>query len=104
MKNKQKKTKQKGKSVQDLMGIKTFTKNGLKVGKKEFIFYMVQPTNISVLSHTNIEIKVRHLMMVLSAVPDIEITCTDSCECFDTNKSYIKGRIEAEQNEKVRKY
>lgn len=66
-------------------------------------FYMVQPTNISVLSHTNIEIKVRHLMMVLSAVPDIEITCTDSCECFDTNKSYIKGRIEAEQNEKVRK-
>ena len=85
------------------MGIKTFTKNGLKVGKEEFIFYMVQPTNISVLSHTNIEIKVRHLMMVLSAVPDIEITCTDSCECFDTNKSYIKGRIEAEQNEKVRK-
>lgn len=103
MKNKQKKTKQKGKSVQDLMGIKTFTKNCLKVGKEEFIFYMVQPTNISVLSHTNIEIKVRHLMMVLSAVPDIEITCTDSCECFDTNKSYIKGRIEAEQNEKVRK-
>ena len=64
---------------------------------------MVQPTNISVLSHTNIEIKVRHLMMVLSAVPDIEITCTDSCEGFDTNKSYIKGRIEAEQNEKVRR-
>lgn len=103
MKNKQKKTKHKGKSVQDLLGIKTFTKNGLKVGKEEFIFCMVQPTNISVLSHTNIEIKVRHLMMVLSAVPDIEITCTDSCECFDTNKSYIKGRIEAEQNEKVRK-
>lgn len=50
MKNKQKKTKQKGKSVQDLLGIKTFTKNGLKVGKEEFIFYMVQPTNISVLS------------------------------------------------------
>ena len=103
MKNKQKKTKQKGKSAQDLMGIKTCTKNGLKVVKEELIFYMVQPTNISVLSHTNIEIKVRHLMVVLSAVPDIEITCTDSCECFDTNKSYIKSRIEAEQNEKVRK-
>lgn len=88
-----KKQKQKGKSVQDLMGIKTFTKNGLKVGKEEIIFYMVQPTNISVLSHTNIEIKVRHLMMVLSAVPDIEITCTDSCECFDTNKSYIKCKF-----------
>ena len=33
----------------------------------------------------------------------LEITCTDSCECFDTNKNYIKGRIENEQNEKVRK-
>ena len=94
MRNKQKKTKQKGKSVQDLLGIKTFTKNGLKVGKEELIFYMVQPTNISVLSHTNIEIKVRHLMMVLSAVPDIEITCTDSCECFDTNKNYISIQTE----------
>lgn len=97
------KKKRKGKSTQDLIGIKTFTKNGLKVGKDELIFYMVQPTNISVLSHTNIEIKVRHLMMVLSAVPDIEITCTDSCECFDTNKSYIKDRIDDEHNEKVRK-
>ncbi len=96
------KKKRKGKSTQDLIGIKTFTKNGLKVGKDELIFYMVQPTNISVLSHTNIEIKVRHLMMVLSAVPDIEITCTDSCECFDTNKSYIKDRIDDERNEKVR--
>lgn len=65
------KKKRKGKSTQDLIGIKTFTKNGLKVGKDKLIFYMVQPTNISVLSHTNIEIKVRHLMMVLSAVPDI---------------------------------
>jgi hypothetical protein len=95
--------KRKGKSTQDLIGIKTFTKNGLKIGKDELIFYMVQPTNISVLSHTNIEIKVRHLMMVLSAVPDIEITCTDSCECFDTNKIYIKGRIDDEPDEKVRK-
>lgn len=33
-----KKQKRKGKSVQDLLGIKTFTKNGLKVGKEELIF------------------------------------------------------------------
>ena len=47
-----KKTKRKGKSTQDLIGIKTFTKNGLKVGKDELVFFMVQPTNISVLSHS----------------------------------------------------
>ena len=39
----------KGKSVQDLLSIKTFTKHGLKVGKEELLFFNVQPTNISVL-------------------------------------------------------
>lgn len=75
--------KKKGRSVQELMGIKTFTKYGLSTNKGELLFYLVSPTNISVLSHTNIEIKIRHLMMVLSALPDIEIVCTDSSECFD---------------------
>ena len=92
----------KGKSVQDLLAIKTFTNHGLKVGKEELLFFNVQPTNISVLSHTNIEIKIRHLLMVLSAVPDIEISCTDSSECFDNNKSYLENRIEDEKNTKVR--
>lgn len=96
------KRKSRGKSIQDLLVIKTFTNHGLKVGKEELLFFNVQPTNISVLSHTNIEIKIRHLLMVLSAVPDIEISCTDSSECFDNNKSYLKNRIEDEKNSKVR--
>lgn len=102
VKDKQQK-KKKGRSVQDLIGVKTFTKYGLATNKGELLFYLVSPTNISVLSHTNIEIKIRHLMMVLSAIPDIEITCTDSSECFDNNKAYLTERTEAEQNPKVRK-
>ena len=83
------KKKKKGQSVQDLLGIKTFTKHGLKVGRNTFVLFSVVPTNISVLSYENIEIKINHLMMVLSAVPDIEVNCTDAAECFDTNKSYL---------------
>ena len=83
--------KKKGRSVQDLLGIRTFTKYGLSTNKGELLFYLVSPTNISVLSHTNIEIKIRHLMMVLSALPDIEIVCTDSSECFDDIESKIAG-------------
>lgn len=90
--NKQKK-KKKGRSVQDLVGIKTFTKYGLATNKGELLFYLVSPTNILVLSKVNIEIKVRHLMMVLVALPDIEITCTDSSECFDDNKAYLQSRL-----------
>ena len=95
--------KKKGRSVQDLVGIKTFTRYGLATNKGELLFYLVAPTNISVLSRTNIEIKIHHLMMVLSAIPDIEITCTDSSECFDDNKAYLNDRLKAEQNPKVRK-
>lgn len=96
------KKKKKGQSVQDLLGIKTFTKHGLKVGRDTFVLFSVVPTNISVLSYENIEIKINHLMMVLSAVPDIEVNCTDAAECFDTNKSYLLKRIENEPFHGVR--
>lgn len=99
----ERKQKKKGRSVQDMIGIKRFTRYGLMTERGELLFYLVSPTNISVLSRVSIEIKIRHLMMVLSAIPDIEITCTDSSECFDDNKAYLQGRLEAEQNSKVRK-
>lgn len=99
--NKQK--KKRGRSVQEMVGIKTFTKYGLLTDKGELLFYTVAPTNISVLSYTNIEIKIRHLMMVLSSLPDIEITCLDSAECFDENKDYLKTRLSEEHNENIRK-
>lgn len=101
-KEKQHKRK-KGNSVQNLIGIKTFTNYGLAVNKYELLFFLVSPTNISVLSSANIEIKIRHLMMVLSSIPNIEITCTDSCECFDDNKNYLQSRLSEEYNPKVKK-
>lgn len=96
------KKRKKGNAVQELIGIKDFTQYGLQTTKGELLFYTVAPTNISVLSHANIEIKVRHLMMVLSAIPDIEINCTDSSECFDDNKAYLHRRMEEERNQKVK--
>lgn len=96
------KKKKKGRSAQELMGIQNFTRYGLATNRGELVFFLVSPTNISVLSHTNIEIKIRHLMMVLSAIPDIEITCTDSCECFDDNQAYLRGRLQEEGNPLVR--
>lgn len=97
-----KQKKRKGRSVQQLLGIQTFTKYGLMTDNGELLFYRVAPTNISVLSAANIEIKIRHLQMVLSAIPDIEIICTDSCECFDDNKAYLYRRAMEEANPDVR--
>ena len=94
--------KRKGRSVQQLLGIQTFTKYGLLTDNGELLFYRVAPTNISVLSAANVEIKIRHLQMLLSAIPDLEIICTDSCECFDDNKSYLHRRAMEEENSNVR--
>lgn len=96
------KNKRKGRSVQQLLGIQTFTKYGLLTDNGELLFYRVAPTNISVLSAANIEIKIRHLQMLLSAIPDLEIICTDSCECFDDNKAYLHRRAMEESNPEVR--
>lgn len=95
-------TKKKGASVQNLIGIKTFTDYGIVTNRGELLFYLVTPTNISVLSAANIENKIRQLKLVLSTETDIEITVTDSSECFDDNKLYLMDRIEQEPNLKVR--
>jgi energy-coupling factor transporter ATP-binding protein EcfA2 len=94
--------KKKGRSTQELIGIKGFSTYGLATNRGDLIFYLVSPTNISVLSAANIEIKVRHLKAVLQAQPDMEIACLDSCECFDENKQYIKERLQEEDNPAVR--
>lgn len=90
-------------SVQGLIGLERFTRFGVKSDKAEIAFFSVEPTNISVLSAANIDVKIHHLMMLLSTIPDLEILALDSCECFDTNKMYVKKRLQTEQNEAVRK-
>ena len=97
-----KQKKRKGRSVRQLLGIQSFTKYGLLTEDGELLFYRVAPTNISVLSADNIEIKIYHLKMLLSAIPDLEIICTDSCECFDDNKAYLYRRAMEEANPDVR--
>lgn len=104
-KNKQKKNKRKwkGSSTRDLIGLESFSTYGIKTRSGELALFLVQPTNISVLSHANVEIKIRHLLMVLSAQPNIEIACLDSCECFDDNKHFIQQRLLEEENPMVRR-
>lgn len=96
------KSKRKGRSVQQLLGIKTFTDYGLLTDAGELLFFRVLPTNISVLSTANIDIKIRHLKLLLSTIPDLEVVCLDSCECFDGNKAYLQQQARVESNPKVR--
>ena len=80
----------KKKSVQGLIGLERFTKYGVKADKAEIAFFSVEPTNISVLSAANIDVKIHHLMMLLSTIPDLEILALDSCECSTATKHMSK--------------
>lgn len=100
--NKQKRKKRGKKSVQNLLGLQGFTTYGLKTTGGELVYFAIQPTNISVLSHVNIEIKIRHLLMVLTALPHLEVACLDSAQRFDDNQQFMESRIRQEDNPKVR--
>lgn len=89
-------------TVQELIGIDTFSKRGLKTKNGEIVYFVISPTNISVLSNENIQTKIWHLMQVLSAQPNIEITCLDSCERFDDNKTFMVERLSEEKNPAVK--
>lgn len=95
--------KKAGRSVQELMGVRGFTRYGLDTVYGELLFFRIAPINISVLSHENIEIKIKALQSALTVMPDLEIICTDSCECFDANKAYLRQRERTEGNAAVRR-
>lgn len=95
--------KPRGRSVQELMGIRGFTRYGLATEHGELLLFRVSPVNISVLSSSNIDVKIHTLQTALTVMPDLEIICTDSCECFDANKAYLRQREREESNACVRR-
>jgi len=99
---KDKKQKRQKNSVQELLGIEGFSKYGLLTDHGELVFFQIAPTNISVLSYDNIERKISHLQGLISMHPDLEIVCTDSWECFDGNREYLRKRASEERTPQVR--
>ena len=90
-------------STQELVGVKNFSRNGVQTnGHGEIVYYMITPTNISVLSRIAIGQKIKNLVHLLSAQPDLEIICMDARENFDANKIYLDERTEDEPNGKIR--
>ncbi len=88
-------------STQQLIGIKSFSRNGLVTEHGELVYFILTPTNISVLSQSSITQKIQHLMQLLCTEPDIEIVCTDARENYEVNKRFLKERIKTEENKKV---
>lgn len=90
-------------STQDLLGVKHFSRNGIQTdGHGELAYFIITPTNISVLSRESVAQTIHELTQLLAAKPDIEFMCVDARENFDDNKRFLDNRKDAETNPSVR--
>ena len=102
MKNNRQKEKQK-QSTRDLIGIDDLTDYSIKTSYGELVYFIIHPTNISVLSESTVSARIYALMTVLKGIAEIEMLCLNSKENFDENKQYLKRRMDAESNPVIRK-
>ena len=102
MKNNRQKEKQK-QSTRELIGIDEITDYSIKTPFGELIYFIIHPTNISVLSESTVSARIYALMTVLKGIAEIEMLCLNSKENFDENKQYLKKRMEEESNPVIRK-
>ena len=102
MNRKQKKERKRLLSTRQLMGIDQFTENGLKVGRSELVYFLIQPDNLSVLSAEGIRGKVVALTDLLRSVESVRLLALDSRESFQNNKDWYRQRMERESNPALR--
>lgn len=67
------------------------------------MYFLIKPTNISVLSEDSVSARIYSLMTVLKGMAELEFLCLNSRENFEDNKLFLKSRIEQESNSAVRR-
>lgn len=90
-------------STQSLMDIEKITDYSLVTPYGELVYFIIHPTNISVLSESSVAARIYSLMNVMKGIAEIEILCLNSKENFDDNKAFLRERMEEESNPIIRK-
>lgn len=91
-------------STRQLIGAQAISDYSLRTYHSgELVYFIIKPSNISVLSEASIGTRIYALMTVLKGIAEIEMLCLNSRENFEDNKQFLRSRMEAEQNPVVRK-
>ena len=91
-------------STRQLINTKAITEYSLETYQGEqLVYFMIRPTNLSVLSDASVGARIYALMNVLKGVAEIEILCLNSRENFEENKSFLRKRAEEERNPVIRR-
>ena len=103
-KRKAKKEAEKRLSTRQFIGAKEITDYSLVTyGQGELVYFIVKPTNISVLSESSVGARIYALMTVLKGGAEIEMLCLNSRESFEDNKRFLKSQMEQEENPVIRR-
>ena len=90
-------------STRQLMNTRRITEYSLETYHgDELLYFMIRPTNLSVLSESSVGARVYALMNVLKGVAEIEMLCLNSRENFEENKGFLRRRAEEERNPVIR--
>ena len=72
-----------------LMNIEDITDYSLITSNHdELVFYIISPTNLSVLSQASVGTRIYALMTVLKGIAEIEMLALNSRESFEDNKQF----------------
>ena len=85
-------------STQDLLGVKKITDYCISTDAGDLVFYIIKPTNISVLPAGAVSAKIRALQNTLSAQAGVELLAMNSRESFNATCLFYHDRMQAEQD------
>lgn len=103
MKTKKGKKEKERTGTRQLLGIKEITSYSLKTEfHGELVYFLIKPDNLSVLSESSLSARIYGLMTVLKGMTEIEMLCLNSRESFENNKTFLRKRLEEEENETIR--
>ena len=100
---KKKAKKKEGPSTSDLMGISGISEYSIYTKLGDIVFFIVEPTNISVLPDASVSARIHALLNVLKGQTDIEMLALNSTESFQSNQNFYQKRLEREELPAIRK-
>jgi len=105
MNRKKEKTNEKQRySTRQLIGVKEINDHSLLTyDKSSLVYFIIKPSNVSVLSAASLSARIYGLMTVLKGIAEIEMLCLNSRENFEDNKRFLRNRMEQEDNPVIRK-
>ena len=103
MNRKQKKELRQRQSTRQLMGIDGIKDYCIATRMGDLVFFIIKPTNISVLSDSSISARIYALLNVVKGQAEIEMLALNSKESFERNKNFYQERMGSEELPAIRR-